>query len=98
MVALIYLSCAKPALKRLKTAQRGTHPNYLEPVRLVEYALHRFELGNYCLKQVTALLILHQVKLIYDEVLDVKVKLLFYHLVQQSIRFLNCAYCQVDVR
>lgn len=93
MIAFEDLSLREPAFKSCKATQGSTHCHNLKLVGPVEYTLYSLELGYDCLEKVASLLILHQVKLIDYEVLNVEEKLFFYKFIQKTVCLFNCADC-----
>ena len=95
MVALVYRCLIQPLLQRGKSAHRCTHSHDLEPIRLFKDLLNRPQFGDDALQLVAPLLILNQVKLVYDEEFYFEVLLLLDELVEQPVRFLDGADSEV---
>ena len=97
MVALVHFSFVKPLFKCAESTQSRTHCHDLKSIWLVKDFLNSLKLGNNCLEQVATLLVLHQMKLVNDEKLDIKEELLLDQFVEQAVRFLDRADGQIDV-
>ena len=95
MVALVYRCLIQPLLQRGESAHRCTHSHDLEPIRLFKDLLNRPQFGDDALQLVAPLLILNQVKLVYDEEFYFEVLLLLDELVEQPVRFLDGADSEV---
>ena len=78
MIALKDFGRCQPILQSAESAQSRAHGDNLESIRLIEHLLDGLELGNYCFEEVASLLILHQMKLVNDEKLDIEIQLFLY--------------------